>query len=142
MALVIRKRDIDTDVLLVRRPDDDDEFPGIWGLPAASCRDGEGAMAAAQRIGVSKLGTQIEIGHEMGVGSQEREAYVIEMTLLEAFLADCSHITLPRKGAEGQLRGVTVYTAFRWGPPSDLSGSAAAGSLCSQLLLADKGLTW
>ena len=28
-------------ILLVRRPDDDESLPGVWGLPAASLRAGE-----------------------------------------------------------------------------------------------------
>ena len=34
-------------VLLVRRPDDDDSLPGLWGLPAASLREGESERARA-----------------------------------------------------------------------------------------------
>ena len=28
-------------ILLVLRPDDDESLPGVWGLPAASLREGE-----------------------------------------------------------------------------------------------------
>ncbi|MDA0770767.1 MAG: NUDIX hydrolase [Chloroflexi bacterium] len=143
VALVVRRgSDVDSDLLLVRRPDDDDEFPGMWGLPAASCRDGEDEMEAAQRIATLKLGTRIEICATLGKGSQERPSYVIEMTLLEGFLTAGSPVRLPSGGTGSQSDGVTVYTAYRWGQATDLSNSAAGGSLCSQLLLISRGLRW
>ena len=142
VALAVRKGRAGTDVLLVRRPEGDDEFPGIWGLPAASCRDGESVMQAARRIGTQKLGTPVEIGKTLGTGSQERDAYLIEMTLVEAFPAGPFSGQSSLGGADGEADGVTMYTAFRWGRAADLTVSAKGGSLCSQLLLTADGLTW
>src|SRR5690606_2237065 len=41
VAVLIRHPDDATQVLLVQRPDDDEDLPGVWGLPAATLRDGE-----------------------------------------------------------------------------------------------------
>lgn len=131
----MKRRIDDDDVLLVQRPDDDDEFPGMWGLPAASCRDGEDLMAAARRIGDQKLGARLKIGRTLGSGSQNRESYIIRMTLLEAVLEDSAGGLQPSPPKVCRGACVTLYTAFRWGRASDLTASAAAGSLCSQLLL-------
>ena len=71
VALVVRRDSgEDYDVLLVRRPSDDDEFPGMWGLPAATRRDGESELEAARRIAVQKLDMSVEIGATLGTGSQ------------------------------------------------------------------------
>ena len=142
VALAVRRGSPDTDVLLVLRPEHDDEFPGMWGLPAASCRDGESEMEAARRIGTQKLGAPVEIRNTLGTGSQVRQSYVIEMTLLEAVLTGPLSGPSPTVGGVDQGRRETLYAAFRWGPASDLTVSAAGGSLCSRLLLTASGLTW
>ena len=38
-------------LLLVRRPDDDESLPGVWGLPAASLAQGESEEDAVRRAG-------------------------------------------------------------------------------------------
>jgi ADP-ribose pyrophosphatase YjhB (NUDIX family) len=106
----------------------------MWGLPAASCREGEAILDAAKRIAVQKLGVSVDFGSTLGEGSQEREAYEIKMTLLEAHLDSDDDITLPGGPGNGS-RGTTMYTEYRWGLASELNDSAAGGSLCSQLLL-------
>ena len=34
----------DDQVLAIRRPDDDDELPGVWGLPAGTYRSEESTV--------------------------------------------------------------------------------------------------
>jgi 8-oxo-dGTP diphosphatase len=138
VALAIRDRNHSSRVLLVRRPESDDEFPGMWGLPAASCQLGETLDVAARRIGLQKLGAEIELGRALGCGTQERAAYTIQMTLYEAWLED-SEPHLPAPSEEG---GVTIYTGWRWGEPSEIRESAKHGSLCSQLMLENLGIFW
>ena len=46
-------------LLLVRRPDDDDDLPGVWGLPAASLAEGESEEDAVRRAGREKLGVEV-----------------------------------------------------------------------------------
>lgn len=107
----------------------------MWGLPAASCREGEGILDAANRIAVDKLGTRVELGRMLGEGTQEREAYEIKMTLLEAHLQGPDDDITLSSGPDHVSSAVTMYTEFRWGLASDLKDSASGGSLCSQLLL-------
>ena len=72
VSLAIHRVGDNSRVLVVRRPDDDDEFPGMWGLPAASCRDGETLEEAAHRVGVDKLGVRLTLTRELASGVQER----------------------------------------------------------------------
>src|SRR5262249_12852607 len=73
-----------TQVLAVRRPENDDELPGIWGLPAGSFRSGETVNDLIRRIGSDKLGTDLVPVRKLASGSQSRSAYRIEMELWEA----------------------------------------------------------
>ena len=119
-------------VVLVRRPEQDDEFPGMWGLPAASCLAGETPLQTAQRAGLQKLGAQVEVGAVLASGEQQRSEYTLEMILYRARLAGGE----PRLGAhDGNPGGLTFYTHWRWGRPEELRESAENGSLCSRLLL-------
>ena len=138
VALAIRPQYDGSRVLLVRRPDDDDEFPGAWGLPAATCIGPETLEEAAQRIGQGKLGVEVRLGEVIGFGVQDRDDYVIEMHLFEARL----HGTAPTLVVEPRGSGLTHYTSWRWGEPSDLVESAGMGSLCGRLLLEATGVIW
>ena len=51
VALVVVEEDDPSKVLLVWRPEDDEEFPGMWGLPAGSLRSNETYEEVARRIG-------------------------------------------------------------------------------------------
>ena len=138
VALAIQTRYDDARVLLVRRPDDDGEFPGAWGLPAATCVATETLEDAARRIGQSKLGVEVRLGNVIGFGVQDRGDYVIEMHLFEAWLdSSTPNLTIDPKSS-----GLTHYTSWRWGEPSDLKATAGIGSICSRLLLDAAGVTW
>ena len=119
-------------VLLVLRPDDDQDFPGMWGLPAGSLGLGESLEQAAERVGRQKLGVALELGSPLGSGRQERPDYTLKMWLYPAVLAG-GLPALPPK--DGSASGVTFYLDWRWGSPEELADSASLGSLCSQLLL-------
>src|ERR1051326_8142806 len=71
-------------VLSVRRPDDDDELPGIWGLPAGTLRGSETVDDLIRRIGRDKLGAELRGLQKIGQGSQQRSAYHLEMELWES----------------------------------------------------------
>lgn len=130
VSLAIRSPDHPGDVLIVRRPDDDDDLPGAWGLPAASLRGGEDWMAAAERAAREKLGVPIAIQGEVNRGRIERREYVLEMVLFKATLGDgVPMVPQPHEH-------VTQYTDWRWGRSEDLVPAAEKGSLCSRLYLA------
>ena len=46
--------------LIVKRPDDDPDLPGVWGLPAVSVRDDESFELAIRRAGRQKLGVILD----------------------------------------------------------------------------------
>lgn len=118
-------------VLLVQRPDDVDDLPGVWGLPAATLAAPESWEDAARRAGRDKLGVDLEVGPVLEHGQLQRAGYQLHMRLLHATIRDGTP-TVPQPHP-----GVTQYQAARWGPVSDLQHAADSGSLCARL-----GLAW
>ena len=114
-------------VLLVRRPDDDADLPGVWGLPAASLTDGESPEDAVRRAGREKLGVEVRpldpLGHDASMTDFRAEIVSGEPAV-------------PQPG-----RG-TQYAALRWGVLADLLPAARRGSLCSRVLLRARGVEW
>ena len=50
----------------MRRPEDDESLPGVWGLPAASLAEGETEEDAVRRAGRDKLGVEARPVHRVG----------------------------------------------------------------------------
>src|SRR5215510_3004542 len=63
-------------VLSVRRPDDDDELPGVWGLPAGTLRPSETIKDLIGRIGRDKLGVELTPVRKVASGRQMRRLYL------------------------------------------------------------------
>ena len=105
-------------VLAIRRPDDDDELPGIWGLPAGTCRGAETVEQVIGRIGREKLGVILEPIRKIAFGTQERLAYKLEMELWEV-----------------SMQGTPTYREWKWSPVDVLAPGADRGSLCCELAL-------
>jgi 8-oxo-dGTP diphosphatase len=105
-------------VLTIRRPDDDDELAGIWGLPAGTCRGAETVEQVIGRIGHEKLGVTLEPIRRVELGTQDRAAYRLEMELWEA-----------------SMKGTPTYREWKWSPVNVLEPGAAQGSLCCELAL-------
>ncbi|HET8820594.1 MAG TPA: NUDIX domain-containing protein [Thermoleophilaceae bacterium] len=124
MSLVVERP---AGLLLVRRPDDDDDLPGAWGLPAATLADGESEEDAVRRAGRDKLGVEVRPLRAVGV-----EGF---MTGWEAELVS-GEPAVPQPGPH------TQYAELRWGEPSELVPAARRGSLCSRVLLRARGLGW
>jgi ADP-ribose pyrophosphatase YjhB (NUDIX family) len=123
-------------VLLVRRPDDDDSLPGLWGLPAASLREGESEHEALVRAGHEKLGVEVEPLRPIGEEEEaERAGYRIAMRDWAATIA-AGEPEVPQAG-EG-----TQYVEWRWGDPAELAPAARAGSVCARVLLRALGSSW
>ena len=122
-------------VLLVRRPDDDESLPGLWGLPAVSLADGESEDDALRRAGASKLGVEVRPLELVGEDDAERPGQRITMRDWRAELVRGE----PRVPQDGPG---TQYTALRWGAAEDLLPAARAGSLCCRVLLRERALDW
>ncbi len=114
-------------LLLVRRPDDDESLPGVWGLPAASLAEGESEEDAVRRAGREKLGVEVVPLRPIGTDGA--------MTDWEARIA-AGRPSVPQPGSN------TQYTELRWGEPLELVPAAREGSLCSRVLLRARGLDW
>jgi ADP-ribose pyrophosphatase YjhB (NUDIX family) len=114
-------------VLLVRRPDDDDSLPGVWGLPATSLREDESEHEALLRAGREKLGVEVEPVAPIGS---------------EATMRDWAVRIVEGEPRVPQAGDGTQYAELRWGEPAELAPAARAGSLCSRVLLRSVGSSW
>src|SRR5438093_7568443 len=97
-------------VLSVRRPDDDDELPGVWGLPAGTLRPSETIKDLIGRIGRDKLGVDLTLVRKVASGRQMRRLYLLQMELWEAFMAG-SPFSLRLRPTGLALRG---HPNWRW----------------------------
>jgi ADP-ribose pyrophosphatase YjhB (NUDIX family) len=122
-------------LLLVRRPEDDESLPGVWGLPAASLAEGESEEEAVRRAGLAKLGVEVRPLRPLGEAEAERPGYGIRMRDWAAAI-ESGEPAVPQPGAG------TQYDDWRWGEPSELAPAARAGSVCCQVLLRHRGLRW
>ena len=109
------------EVLSVRRPDDDNELPGIWGLPAGTLRPSETVEDLIARIGRDKLGVKLTPVRKVTSGRQIRSLYLLEMDLWEAYIT-----------------GTPSQENWRWAKIDSLRPGAAAGSLCCELAINSK----
>lgn len=138
VAIVVHRADDPAadELLVVRRPPDDAELPNVWGLPAATLAAGETWSDGVRRAGREKLGVDVRPIGVIREGSTERERYTLHMRLYAA----------ETMGGEPQVpqphRGVTQYTAWRWGGAEDLLEGARRGSLCCRLMLESVGAEW
>jgi 8-oxo-dGTP diphosphatase len=120
-------------LLLVRRPEDDDELPGLWGLPATSLEEGETEEEAVRRAGRAKLGVEVRPLHPIGEATDERPFYRIRMRDWEAQLVS-GRPAVPQPGPG------TQYDELRWGDAAELAPAARAGSVCCRVLLRSRGV--
>ena len=119
-------------MLLVRRPDDDESLPGVWGLPATSLKRGESEQDAVRRAGRQKLGVLVRPVRAIGEASASHESGEQAMRDWEA------EITSGEPSVPQDAPG-TQYVDLRWGQVADLEPAATAGSLCARALLAADG---
>ena len=109
-------------VLSTHRPDNDDELPGVWGLPAGTVKAGETTEDLIKRIGKDKLGVELTPIRLIIAGKQMRPQYLLEMKLWEA-----------------TMKGVPKHPEWRWAPIDSLLQGVDSGSLCCELALKGYG---
>ena len=109
------------EVLAIRRPADDDELPGVWGLPAGTARGAETVKEVITRIGRDKLGVRLTPVRRVASGVQDRAAYRLEMELWEV-----------------SMDGIPNYPEWQWAALDLLRPGRALGSLCCDLALKSK----
>ncbi|MEX2283947.1 MAG: NUDIX domain-containing protein [Gemmatimonadota bacterium] len=130
VAVAIFDPDDRNRLLVVQRPDNDQDLPNVWGLPASSLLSGESFEDAVLRTGGEKLGVSLATVRELARGSQERADYTLEMRLFESMIVGGDPV-VPQP-----VDGVTQYQDWAWDTPDRLRAGAAAGSLCC--ILADR----
>jgi 8-oxo-dGTP diphosphatase len=122
IAIVVRQG---SQILAIRRPDDDDELPGIWGLPAGTFRDSETLDDLIRRIGSDKLGVSLRPVRKLAEGAQDRERYRLEMELWEAAMTGSPDIS--------------KRIPWKWTTLEGLKQGSEQGSLCCRLALSHAG---
>ena len=136
-AVAIVLRDKDGKFLAVRRSDDDDSLPGVWGLPAASRRRNESDQDAVLRAGREKLGVTLEALERIGTDRIDRDTFVLELSDYAVSLV-AGEPSVPQPD-----RSVSQYTALQY--TSDLGllvEAARKGSLCSRVFLDSEKFEW
>ncbi len=115
-------------MLAVQRPDEPgEELPGVWGLPAATLREGESPEDGVRRLGRDKLGVELTPLRVLADGEQQRLDYTLHMTVYETSM---SGEPTPQRAPSG-----TSYDAFDWLPAESFRNAAARGSLCCELFV-------
>ncbi|HWE91014.1 MAG TPA: NUDIX hydrolase [Pseudonocardiaceae bacterium] len=135
VALVIE--DDNGGFLVVKRDENDDSLPGVWGLPAASLRPGETVEDAAARAGRDKLGVTVKIADFIG---DKRGDEGNRFNHLREYRAEIIEGTpsVPQPD-----RSVSQYAEVRYtADPTVLFDAARQGSLCSQIYLRELGVSW
>src|SRR5437867_224329 len=87
VAVVIKPSKNSDEFLIVKRPDDDPDLRGSWGLPAVTLQPGELPEAGALRVCKEKLNCDATADCFLGIMFQKRNRcdiflMDIEMTLL------------------------------------------------------------
>jgi len=136
VAVALKMTQDSDEFLVVKRPDDDPDLGGHWGLPAASMKEGELPEQAAQRVCKEKLDCEAVAVRFMGLMHQKRNSYDIFLMDVEMILSDGQTADVHNGHTEN-----TAYVDQKWTTdPMDLMASAKGGSCCSSIFLTDRGL--
>ena len=123
------------DILIVKRPDDDPDLPGVWGLPAVSVRNDESFELAVRRAGRQKLGVILDFDdNRRDDGFVGRDVIEMENCLLHMEVYE-ARIVRGEPFVPQLDKGVTQYVGWKWGTASDIYDAANKGSLCSRIYL-------
>ncbi len=118
-------------VFAVKRPDEPgEELPGIWGLPAVTLQDDETPEEGVRRLGAEKLSVELTPIRSLAEGEQQRENYVLHMTVYEASPGGEPSLSPRTPEATG-----TLYVDTGWLPAEAFREAADKGSLCCKLFL-------
>jgi 8-oxo-dGTP diphosphatase len=135
VAMVLRAAD--GKFLAIKRADDDDSLPGVWGLPAASLREGESDADAVVRAGREKLGVEVKVLRRVGTDRIDRESYVLQLSDYEVSIVS-GEPAVPQSD-----QTVSQYVDLRYTKDLELLvPSARCGSLCSRIFLESEGYGW
>jgi hypothetical protein len=137
VAAVLRRVPGGAELLAVRRPPDDDRLPDVWGLPAVSLRAGELPETGLRRVGLEKLGAELEPVCMVGIRRADRGEYELILMDIEA------RIIRGEPSVQRASSTATRYVDQRWTADLQLFAPAASmGSLCCQILLDSAGVPY
>lgn len=137
IAVVILNPKNSSEFLAVKRPSDDDSIPNVWGLPAITIKNGELPEEAVKKLGIEKLGTDIEAISFIGADSAEKDSYKL---ILMDVLAELKG---KQPSVDKAFTSGTKYINQQWTSNYDILREAAKkGSLCSRIFLKSKKLSW
>lgn len=123
--------------LAVKRPSNAKTLPNVWGLPAVIIKDNEQLEAAAARLALEKLNTQIEFLGCLGLDSIDRGEY--ELILMDIVVRLVGQEPSVWEASTQQ----TKYVQQQWtNDLSILQEAAQKGSICSRILLRSQGLAY
>lgn len=136
VAVVLKQTAHSQQFLEVKRPAEDKDLPGNWGLPAVTLKSGELPEDGARRVCREKLGCEAAPTRFLGIMFQKRNSYDIFLMDIEMTLAEGSK---PSVHAANSTH--TTYTDQQWTSSyANMMQSAKHGSCCSSILLTDRGL--
>jgi 8-oxo-dGTP pyrophosphatase MutT (NUDIX family) len=134
VSVIVRSGHRPDEFLIVRRPSDDSDLPGVWGLPATTMRDDESPEEAARRACQEKLGCSAEPIRFVGAMHQVRDAYNLLLMDIEVILTGSAQPDVSQATTRS-----TKYIDQCWTPrPEDLQPAADAGSCCASIFLTDQ----
>lgn len=137
VVAVVLKNDRNPDeFLVVKRPEDDPDLKGSWGLPAVTLKPGELPEQGALRVCREKLGCEATPDRFLGIMFQKRNSYDIFLMDIEMTLTGDKQPDVTRAKSDR-----TVYTEQTWTiDPAVLMPAAENGSCCASIFLTDRGL--
>ena len=137
VALVIWDRS-KKNVLIVRRPLDDENLPGMWGFPAASKENSEEDWeVVAHRAALTKLGVKVRPIKCLGEDVVDRGLFILRLRDYEVEITDGSP-KVPQN-----VKGVTQYMEMKYTNSLDeMIKSAQAKSLCTRIFLKSIGVNY
>ena len=130
---VIRNKEDNSKILIVKKPEDDSDLPNVFGIPAGSVKEGETYEQAIIKNGKNKLGVNLKIKNFIGRGNIDREDYILHGEEYEAEIVSGTP-KAPQENSEG-----TQYQDWKWGTYEDLIEAASKHSLCCNLYLKSIG---
>jgi ADP-ribose pyrophosphatase YjhB (NUDIX family) len=136
VAIVLKNSQNPDEFLVVKRPPEDTDLAGCWGLPAITMNPGELPEQAAARVCLEKLSCEATPTRFLGIMFQKRNNYDLFLMDIEMALTGADQPDIAKADTE-----TTAYVEQKWTTdPMDLMPSAEEGSCCSSIFLTDRGL--
>jgi ADP-ribose pyrophosphatase YjhB (NUDIX family) len=117
-------------ILIVKRPPDDENLPNVWGLPASSLSKDQSFHEALIKAGKIKLGVTLKPKEFIGRGNIQRQSYTLYGEEYVAEIVEGEPLVPQPEGN---------YVEWKWGTADDLVEAATKGSLCCNLYLQSLG---